>query len=225
MFGLLSVILSITLLAVSGCGKRKTANAKPGTKTTDTRSQRKVMVLPFINCSSLKPSRTPQMTRNFAELLTQYSHLSVVESKEGMAPPSGTDSPKYGITTPAKLIEKAEKLGMDALVTGLFNPVVATTKRTGIWPFRKTRTVYEISLIVNVAHVPSRTTLITHMESEKVSVTRGESDNETEYIEKALGEGLPTVLKRQAATVSKTLARDLSGLKGKTEKTEKKTKE
>jgi hypothetical protein len=168
------------------------------------------MVLPFIDNSGLGKKTAAQATDDFIKLLGKSRHVTLQSPTSGMVLPDNASSPKHGIVTPPQLIKKAEALGLDALITGVLDPVAGVTKRRGVWPFRSTRRIYDVSAMICVLHVPSRTVLLTGYEMEKTSLPFEKSVDEKELARQALGEALPDVLEALASAASKSLSKDLS---------------
>ena len=208
LMSLLSFMLCFIFFAALGCGK-----AKPPARDTKPKSSganKRVMVLPFIDNSGLGKGTAAQATAGFIELLGKSSHVTLQGPPKGMVLPVDASSPKYGIVTPPQLIKKAEALGLDALITGVVDPVAGVTKRRGIWPFRSTRRIYDVSAMICVVHVPSRTVLLTGLEMEKTSLAFEKQVDEKALARQALSEALPDVLEALASAASKSLEEDLS---------------
>ncbi|MCP4665646.1 MAG: hypothetical protein GY849_04690 [Deltaproteobacteria bacterium] len=205
---LLSLIFCFTLIAALGCGK-----AKPPARDIKPQGSgevKRVIVLPFIDNSGLGKGTAAQATARFIELLGKSRYVTIQDPPKGMVLPDEASSPKYGIVTPPQLIKKAEALGLDALITGVIDPVAGITKKRGIWPFRSNRRIYDVSAIINVVHVPSKTVLLTRFETEKVSLPLEKQVDEKALAGRALDGGLPDVLKSLAKAASKSLGKDLS---------------
>jgi hypothetical protein len=205
---LLYLMLCFILIAALGCGK-----AKPPARDIKPQSSganKRVMVLPFIDNSGLGKGTAAQATAGFVDLLGKSRHVTLQDPPKGMVLPDDASSPKYGIVTPPQLIKKAESLGLDALITGVVDPVAGVTKRRGIWPFRFTRRIYDVSAMICVVHVPSRTVLLTGLEMEKTSLPFEKHVDEKALARQALSEALPDVLENLASAASKSLAKDLS---------------
>ncbi len=207
LMSLLSLILCFILMAAQGCGKAKPP--APGVKPQSSGGARQVMVLIFIDNSGLGKGTAARATAGFVDFLGKSSHVALKAPPKGMVLPDDESSPKYGIVTPPQLVKKAEALGLDALITGVVDPVAGVTKRSGIWPFRSSRRIYDVSVIVNVVHVPTNTMLLSRVETEKVSLPLEENVDETALARQALNEGLPDVLEELASAASKSLAEDL----------------
>ena len=208
LMSLLSLIFCFILITTLGCGK-----AKPPARDINPQSSgasKRVMVLPFIDNSGLGKGAGAQATAGFVEFLGKSRHVTLQDPPKGMVLPDDASSPKYGIVTPPQLIKNAEALGLDALITGVVDPVAGVTIRRGIWPFRSTRRIYDVSAMISIVHVPSRTVLLTGLEMEKTSLPFEKKMDEKALARQALNEALPDVLKALASAASKSLAGDLS---------------
>ena len=166
------------------------------------------MFLPFIDHMGLGPTEAIQITSSFLELLRKSHNILLYEPPEGISWQLSSKSPEFGIVPHPELFEKAEDLGVYALITGVLNPIEADTLKTGIWPLRKWRTVYEISMVINVADVTSKTLLLSRLESEEISFTSEESQylKKQDVFDQILLKALPRILKREASAVEKKLA-------------------
>ena len=202
------LILSFVLITIPGCSTTKSIVQKirPG----EPYLKKRVIVLPFIDQAGIGSERTTQMTADFVRSLGKSPHLLICDRPKEMPLTSGAKSPAMETATHKGLVENAENLGMNAVITGVLNPFEITTKKKGIWPFRKYRKIYEISMVVNVVDIISRTLLLTRLETEEVPVSldKAEGLNEKEMFDLILSKALPGILKHQASIVAKELAKD-----------------
>lgn len=217
--GIFFVILLLLLIPFSGCTKTKSVFQKilPESMTKKKRPsnpdlKKRVMVLPFIDLAGLGPERKAKITGDFAAILSKSRHLLLIEPPEGVVLPSKTKSSKLGIVKPNhELLEKAEALGMNAIITGVVNPIQSANRKTGVWFLRKSNKICEISVVINVFHIMSKTLLLSNLESEEEWVSledKAKSQDKKQLVDELLQEHVPHILKRQASAVLKKLLKD-----------------
>lgn len=202
---LLSVLFSLFVLIMCGCGTTKSVVQKITQSKPDLK--KRVMVLPFIDQAGVGPERAAQITFNFVELLRKSPNLLLCQPPKGLSLPPGAKTPEFGIVTHPGLIKTAEGLGMNVLITGVLNPIETTTKKTGVWPFRKAKINHEISMVLNVVNVASGCLYLSRHESGEVAlpVDEVQGRDEEEITDQVLKKSIPRILKRQAMAVAKNL--------------------
>lgn len=202
-----SVFLLIFLFVILGCGATKSVVQKMKPSTPDLK--KRVMVLPFVDQAGLGSGKASEITLNFVGLLGKSPHLLLYETPKSLSLPIGVGNPEVGITVNPELIKTAEELGVNVLITGVLNPIETKTNKTGIWPFRKTKKNYEISMILNVVNVSTGCLYLSRLESEEVSFSNDELQgrSEDDITDQALKKALPRILKQQASAVAKNLSK------------------
>ena len=192
-------------LAISGCNTTKIFNRKA--KPEKIQLNKQTVVFPFLAYAGFEHSHTAQATENFIDLLKKSPHILADHPPKGMELSEGIKSAGLGVATCYDLVNEAENLGINALITGVFDHISITTKKTGLWPFRKLNKIYDVSLIINVINVNSRALLLSRLESEEVilplDITKGQKENE--IIDQVLQKALPSILNRQASAVISSL--------------------
>lgn len=201
-----SVFLLIFLFVSLGCGATKSVVQKMKSSKPDLK--KRVMVLPFVDQAGLGSGKASEITLNFVGLLGKSPHLLLYETPKSLSLPIGVGNPERGITVNPELIKTAEELGVNVLITGVLNPIETKTNKTGIWPFRKTKKKYEISMILNVVNVNSGCLSLSRLESQEVTFSTDEfqSRREDDITDQALKKALPRILKQQASAVTKNLS-------------------
>ncbi len=212
--GLFSLILFIVLISISGCGTTGALIEKVNPKNIYTsirepkpELKKKVMIVPFLDYARMGSEEKNEITTDFVARLTESPYILVYNAPEEVSPPQGTSSPKLGIFINPGLIKIARDSGMNALVTGVLNSINISSERKGIWPFRKSVKAFELSLVVNVIETTGGTILLTNLEMEKITIPLDEAEfqEEKEIITHVLVKALPSMLKRQAETVTRAL--------------------
>ncbi|MFO7986064.1 MAG: hypothetical protein R6U38_09370 [Desulfatiglandaceae bacterium] len=202
------------MMATSGCGTTVAVSKKilpdslakkvlPGQPLL----KKRIMVLPFVNQADVGPEIAENLSRAFYESLKQSPNLLLYEPPDGIFSSMAMETPQYGIVTSSKLVDFAEKQGMNAIVVGVLNPVEIMTRKTGWWPFDKWRKIYIVSVSVNVIDTVSKTLFLTHMESQDFSIPLEEAD-ETDpeaFIHDCLTEALPDLIAEQVSTIETQL--------------------
>ena len=199
-------ILSFFLMASFGCGFTKSLIKKEEIKTSGLK--KRVMVFPPLDRAGVGSIRAAEITADLVGLLDESSHLLVYEASNEMSRSLVNSSPTLGTLNPDReLLKKAEDLGMNALITWIFSPPETGVKKTGIWPFRKSCKTYNISLVLNVMDIASKTLILSKRESETVSFTPDqlEEHNKKEILDQAAGEAAPLILERLASSVITSL--------------------
>jgi hypothetical protein len=217
--GIPFVLLLLLLVPFSGCTKTKSVFQKvlPESMTKNKRPsnpelKKRVMVLPFIDLARLGPEREAKITGEFFAALRKSRDLLLFEPPEGVVSPSKSKLCELGIVKPEnELLEKAEDLGMNAIITGVVNPIQSANRKTGIWFLSKPSKVYEISVVINVFDIMSKTLLLNNLESEEERASLGkkpEIQDNKQITEELLQKNMPHILDRQASAVSKILSND-----------------
>jgi hypothetical protein len=213
------IILLLILIPFSGCTKTKSVFQKvlPESMTKKKRPsnpdlKKRVMVLPFIDLAGLGPEREAKITGEFLAELRKSRDLLLFGPPEGAVLPSKTKLCKLGIIKPEnKLLKKAEDLGMNAIITGIVNPIQSANRKTGILFLSKSGKSYDISVVINVFDIMSKTLLLNNLESEEEWASldkEAKNQDEKQIIDELLQKNMPSILERQASAVSKKLSND-----------------
>lgn len=171
--------------------------------------KKRIMVLPFVDQAQLGPETTKTLSRKFYTLLKESPHLILYEPPDGVFSSMAMRSPQYGIVTSSKLVDFAEKQGMNAIVVGVLNPVEIITRNTGWWPFDKWRKIYVVSVSVNVIDTVSKTLFLTRMESEDFTIDLEEADqmDPEAFIHECLTDALPDLIEETVSAIKVELDR------------------
>ncbi|MFC1884305.1 hypothetical protein ACFL2O_06020 [Thermodesulfobacteriota bacterium] len=194
------VLFSVLAFSVSGCfiTKPLVDKVKPSSLL-----KKRVLIIPIYDQTGKHPNLVKEGTDQLISLITDSSHVLIVEPSEPLSISESNRSPEFGIITPPELVAKARKMGINALITCLLIPIEASTEKTGIWPFRRLSRVFEISMIVNVVDVTTGYLYITKLDSEKISFPFKDAKEQTEagYVKKALADAVPEIIERQASVI------------------------
>ena len=202
--GLFSLILFIFLIGNFGCSTIKSFvhNVGPGGFGL----KKRVMFLPIVDLANVEKGLTSYITADLVDRLKKSPQLLLYESSN--VPGTLRKTPLgFGIAAQPELLEKAQDLHMTNIISGVLNPIEITTKKAGIWPFRKSCWFFKVSMVVNVIDVISKTILLSHLESRDVSFSLDEAQNQSkkELVDQALRKSLPRILKRQASSIIESL--------------------
>jgi len=203
-----SFFLSFLFFALSGCSTTKSVVDKivPGAPDL----KKRVMIAPLVDQAGFGQERTAQIAANFVELLKESPHLLLFQVPQDIR--SGTDSksPEFGIVIPPELVKRAQDLGMNALIIAVLNPLEATTRKTGIWPFRDISRIIEISMTVNIVDTTSGCLYLTELDSEEMDFLIDElpGRDENEVIDQIIEAKMPRILKRQSSAVIESLVKE-----------------
>ena len=203
-----SFFLSLLFFALSGCSTTKTVVDKI---VTDAPALKKrVMIAPLVDQAGFGRERTAQIAANFVELLKESPYLLLFQGPKDIH--SGTDSksPEFGIVIPPALVKRAQDSGMNALIIAVVNPLEATTRKTGIWPFRDISRIIEISMTINIVDTTSGCLYLTELDSEEMDFLIDElpGRDENEVIDQIIEAKMPRILKRQSSAVIKSLVKE-----------------
>jgi len=207
--GLVFLGILLALIFVPGCSTTRSLVQKvlPGKSP---HLKKKVVVLPFVNYSGLGQESSRQITADFVGLLGESPHLLTFDSTIAAALFKDVRLSEFGLITDPEIIKDAAKLGINAIITGVINPIETSTKKTGIIPFRKLSKIYEISLFVNIMDTSIGTLLSTNLASgdDAVALEEIQDQNEKDFAEQSSKNVMSKIIKRQAESVIEDLLKE-----------------
>jgi len=194
----------------SGTGKAKDIAKKvmPGKKPG---LKKKILVVPIMDQAGLGEEKAAYITATMVQLLKKDGYYLVHKSIRPMRSKVKTKSTQYGIVIDPEMAKMAEEMGMNTLITSVLNPFEVTSKKTGIWPFRKFKKEFEISMLVNALDITSGTIFLTNFESRKIKITVDEEEDDEEkksivLDDKKLDKELSRILDKQVSVIHSGLA-------------------
>jgi hypothetical protein len=198
--------LLLLLVPFMGCGTTRALVDKvtPGSKDL----YKRVMVFPFVNDAGLEEGISAEVNRDFLELLQKYSRIRLVEPPESSLVSQRFRSlVKEGVALEPAALEAFQGMGINAIVFGIIQPFEVSTQRTGIWPFRRNKAEYEISLVVGVIDVADTTLMLTNQEKGSKSYDFDDvyGANDAELRLEVAEKYISKMVKAQAQAVGKTL--------------------
>jgi len=205
----LTLLLLPLLIQGAGCGTARGLyhSVRP---EKDSRLKKRVLLVPIIDQAGLGKERTESLTSNLLALLGKDGGLILSRGAHLTPSAQKSRSPQFGIIIDTEQAEKAEKMGVNVLITAVANPMEVHKKKTGIWPFRSVKKDVEISLAVNAFDVVTGTLFLTHLESRKVRVpVLDEGDTEVvkqEMDEQKFDKALSQIIEAQATAIGRALA-------------------
>jgi hypothetical protein len=200
------------LIQTSGCATTKTVYKKVS-KTVGLKKpslKKRVLVLPILDQSGLQERRVAELTVALVEFLNEDKELLALRASEALPLDTQLRSPRFGIIVDPDLAKRAEEMCMNAVVTAVISPFEIRRKKTGIWPFRGTKTEFEVSMVVNALDVTNGTLFSTNLESRRVKAQE-EGDflviegKEPRIDGAALDKALPKIVKAQASAIADAL--------------------
>jgi len=199
--------LLFVLITTSGCGTMRNLISPVIPKRPELK--KRVMVFPLVDQAGFGAKKAKKLDRDLKEFLKQSPDLLLYEPPDGMFSSLAMTSPLFGVATSSGLIDFAEGLGMNALIIGVMNPVEIMTRKSGIWPFRRYKKFYDISMGLNVVDITTKTFSMTRIESEEYSASLEDSEKQgdKQIIDQYLKEALPDILEEQASAVEDELAK------------------
>ncbi len=205
-FGLLFPVVLFFFFSISGCGITKSTinKIKPG-KPSGLKKQ--IMIFPLVDRAGIRSESKDRITVGLAEAMSELPDLQLYQAPKDISWFSGIAATEYDIITDPKLVKKAEDLGMNAFITGILDPVESKNTRTGIWPFRKTSRLFDVSMVVNIVNVTSGCLYLTNIVSDDVTFPLDEIKDapKDEIIDRVLEKALPSIFKLQAEAVIDSL--------------------
>ena len=176
--------------------------------------KKRVLVLPFMDQAGLGPEKVEAFTETFLSLLDNSGYYIIHRGSAVPSPQGRSRVPEFGIVIDPDAAKRAAETGMNVMITAVFSPLDAKTRKKGLWPFRKVVADVELPMIVNAYDVVNGTLLLTNLESVKLETSVEEFDElfdedpgklkyelDPEAVEKAWAK----ILERQAAAVNKKL--------------------
>jgi hypothetical protein len=200
------VILSFLLIQWSGCSTTKSVYRKvmPGNGGL----RKRVLVLPVINHARVGDSKAAQITTSLINLLKKEGDFIVQKGMKSMRSTQKIRSSEFGIIIDPDSAKRAEELGMNAIIMGVLNPFEETTRKIGIWPFRKSRREIEVSMLVNAIDVINGTLFMSHLETRKIKISKDalEWEGDKKKIDGHLLEKvLSRILESQTSAITRAL--------------------
>lgn len=170
--------------------------------------KKKVLVAPLVNQAGISKSMSENITRNCVSYLEQNKYLLVTQLNESSPSPEKIREIQYGIIIDHDQVKKAEKMGMNILVSFIMHPFDTEIKKTGIWPFRKMRREINISISVNALDTINDTLLVAKNESKYVTDNKYNPDanNDNQQIDYSILKGkINSMVKDLCSYVAKDL--------------------
>jgi len=210
---LLSLLLLLLLIVNLGCGTTKslvknTKSLVKKIKPAKPYLKKKIMVFPPIDHSGLPSGSTGQLNVYLVDHLKESPHLLIYEPPKDLNLPSELKSPKFGVAYyHPDIAVMTKNMDMNALIAAFFLPIKTTNGRDGIWPFRYSTDIHEISLVLNVFNTMNGCLYLTNFDSEEIVFPTDEEKNlkEKGLLEQVMTKAIPDLLERQAATVIEKL--------------------
>ncbi|MFH1491686.1 MAG: hypothetical protein ABII06_22470 [Pseudomonadota bacterium] len=215
---LLSIILLAYLALSAGCGtvkswykagtdsvKSVSAKVVPGKRSG---LKKRVLLLPLMDQAGLGEKKTEEVTGTLVNFLQQDGSLILERSSISLQSATEVRSPELGIVIDPELAQMSEEMGMNVLVTGILSPFEITSKKTGIWPWRKLKREIEISMIMNVFDITNGTLFLSSIEKDKVKMDvdqSGEIEGKLELDDMVLNKAITGILNRHASAIRETL--------------------
>ena len=174
--------------------------------------KKRILVLPILDQAALGEDRIKDIESILVSALTKDGNVVMVAPANPGASSDKTKLPRHGIVIDPDQAKKADQMGMNVLITAFISPVDFSSRKWGIWPFRKVKHEAEISMVINAFDVITGTLFLSHIESRKIKAEvdfdEGEQEGQAskpEVDEKVAGKALNQIVQDQASAVSKAL--------------------
>jgi hypothetical protein len=201
-------VLILTSLCMFGCGTLK--SFIPGAShTSKSMLKKKVLVAPVINMSEqLNDEKAAQLTETWLNLLKKDDSLLVTLLTGFKSSQSTVTSSEQGVVVDPALIKKAGEMGMNILVTQVLEPLNYTAKKRGIWPFRKLKGEYDVSMITNAVDIVNGTLILSSRDLETIKMGPVPEGQKTppSFSKENLNKVLDDLLKSQSSSLLDALA-------------------
>ncbi len=174
--------------------------------------KKRILVLPILDQAALGDDKIKSIESVLISTLTKDGNVVVAAPSNLGTLSAKTRLPRYGIVIDPDQAKRADQMGMNVLVTAFISPLDYSSKKSGIWPFRKVKHEAEISMVVNAFDVITGTLFLSHIESRKIraevdSFEEGEEGQalKPEIEEKSAEKALNQIVEAQASAVSMAL--------------------
>jgi hypothetical protein len=202
---LLAIVFSFYVLSASGCGMagglvKAISPAKASPK-------KRVLVLPLEDKAGLDPGISEKINADFISRLRGNTQLIIHEPTTGFSlAAGGKNQTAYSPTT--SLVARAGEMGMHFLVKGAVNAVESAVKKTGIWPFRRVKKEYQLSMLLDIYDTTTRTLADTKLLSGSIrlEMEEGLEHSMKEVMEELSNDVLPGLVRKHAEAASKRLS-------------------
>ena len=174
--------------------------------------KKRILVLPILDQASLGEVRIKDIESILVSFLAKDGNVVMVAPSSPGVPSDRTKLPRLGIVIDPDQAKRADQMGMNVLITAFISPIDFSSRKWGIWPFRKVKHEAEISMVINAFDVITGTLFLSHIESRKIKAevdfAEGEQEaqaSKPEVDEKAAEKALNQIVQDQASAVSKAL--------------------
>jgi len=205
-------LLPLLVMLIVGCAS--TQRVYSSVVSDKSALKKRILVLPILDQAALGEDRIKSIESVLISALAKDGNVVVVAPPNPGAPSDKTKIPRHGIVIDPDQAKKADQMGMNALITAFISPLDFSSRKWGIWPFRKVKHEAEISMVINAFDVITGTLFLSHIESRKimaeVDFDEGEQEGQAskpEIDEKAAEKALNEIVQDQASTVSEALGR------------------
>lgn len=207
-FYYLYLLFGLAVLSIIGCGTTRAVvdMVTPGKKDI----KKRVMVFPLINHAGFGKASENRINEEFMERLRQPDDFVFQEPFESGPSSKKGESVRFGILLEPEVMARAQGMGLNAAIIGVIQPFEVTVKRSGIWPFRKNKANYEISVAISIVDITDTTLLFTDQESRHIRLDADDVDDRTlgDLRAEAAEDDMPKILKSLAKNVIKALRKE-----------------
>ena len=160
-------LLPLFLILAGGCAT--TQRIYSSVMSDNPSLKKRILVLPIVDQAALGEDKIKTFESFLVSALTKDGNVVVVApSNPRTPPPDRMKQPGYGIVIDAEQAKKADQMGMNVLITAFISPIDFSSRRWGIWPFRKVKHEAEISMVINAFDVITGTLFLSRIESRKI---------------------------------------------------------
>lgn len=209
-YKVLFAFVLLLLFLEAGCGTTRKLYRSFSPDKSDLK--KRVFVLPVVDQAELGAEKVESITSRLVAALTKDGNIVTAATPNPGVSEEKMKSPRYGIVVDPAQAKKAAQMGMNVLLTAVISPIDFSSRRAGIWPFRKVRHEGEISMVVNAFDLVTGTLFLSHLESKKLRAEVDIFDEEEEGTptkpeidSKALEKALAQIVDSQASLISEAL--------------------
>ena len=205
------LVLLLPLVSVLGCSTTRVLSDTiiPGHKA---QLGKRVMVVPILCNADLSEGKAAEITNTWVNYLKKDDKLIINLVNRTEPSELERSSSEYGIIIPSELVEQAEEMDMDILVTATINPFDIRVRKKGIWPFRKLRKEITITMDINVLDISNGALVLSLSKSQRFNAEGeivDEEDTTWDVDNDILDEELSDIMDSYSDSISDALGSQL----------------
>lgn len=170
--------------------------------------KKRVLALLLKDQAGFSAKTLEKLSSDFVNHLRASPLLVVFEPSSAFKPEENSTGYKGPDAIPLSALRKASDMGMQAVVSVRINALEITTRKKGIWPFRRVKKTYRAGVLLDIFDTSTSTLAESGLMEDEISV-RVEEDSDQdikEIMERLSSEIMPRLFLKQAKAAMKRLA-------------------